>query len=135
MIQFLIFQVPVPMWAFLLVGLGVPITSVINTVLNHYAASRAATAATKAAVLVEGVKKHLEVSEKKTDGKLSAIEAQNNKIHYLVNNNLSEQLKQKLYMANLLIRQEPDNEEYQELHMQAVRDVAAHARPDSSKED
>jgi hypothetical protein len=82
-------NVGVPMWAFLLVGLGVPISSIVNTFLTQRAASRAAK-------LVAGVKNHLETSEKKTDVKLD-------KIHYLVNNNLSEQFKQKLYMAQLLV--------------------------------
>jgi hypothetical protein len=146
-------QSSIPIWLLLLIGLTIPISTIIGIIVaakiglrasddSHMvakearSASRDATlAANDAAKLVETVAVELKAVGLATATKLATIEAQGEKIHGLVNNQMSEALKKNAILADLLLATDPDNPRFQQFAKEANQAVADHAPADSNKDD
>jgi hypothetical protein len=146
-------QSSIPIWLLLLIGLTIPISTIIGIVVaakiglrasddahlvakESRSASRDATlAANDAAKLVETVAVELKAVGLATATKLATIEAQGEKIHGLVNNAMSEVLKKNALIADMLLATDPDNPAYQQLAKESHQAVADHAPADSNNEE
>lgn len=91
-----------------------------------------ATKTEEVAAKTEAVKVHLEESNTETKGKLNCLQHTADQIHTLVNDNLSEQFKQKKVLADWLLVLKPDDPEVQRLAKQAAADVDAHRPAEST---
>ena len=98
-----------------------------------------ATAAKVVAEQVEGVASkteevaaHLKESDACTTVKLDDLKQTTNQIHTLVNDNLSQQYKEKLILALRLARLRPDDPEIKAIVAQAQSDVDAHRPAEST---
>jgi hypothetical protein len=146
-------QSSIPIWLLLLIGLTIPISTIIGIIVaakiglrasddSHMvakearSASRDATlAANDAAKLVAAVAvKTEEVKiELKNVGRDTATKLES--IHRLVNNAMSEVLKKNALIADMLLATDPDNPAYQQLAKESHQAVADHAPADSNNEE
>jgi hypothetical protein len=151
-------QNSIPTWVLLVIGLGTPVSTIVGIFVTAWmgrrasadsrdaareareaahdatgAAKDAATLVAEVAIKTEEVKVELKVAGQETTSKLIAIEEQGEKIHALVNNAFSEQLRRYAVIADLLLATDRENPEFQRLSREAHAEVAAHAPAESTK--